>query len=156
MFPFRDVFLSLIFSSWINLNFGFTTINWKPFYEVSILPSTSPCHAFLLNHIRQIMAKISCTLYTQVDLFLQPFIVIMFSSFCFKKTNSYNLYLCNRHLVNRNSIRLQNRRIFLRILGEQRRNRGEREMRVAWDGRNALPLARNSRFVLALLSPPFA
>ena len=32
---------------------------------------------------------------------------------------------------------LQNRRDFLRILGEQRRKRGEREARVSCEGRNA-------------------
>ena len=42
---------------------------------------------------------------------------------------------------------------FSRILGEQRRKRGEREARVARE--SALPLARDSRFELASLLPLF-
>ena len=44
--------------------------------------------------------------------------------------------------------------IFLRILGEQSRKRGEREARVARKG--ALPLVRDLRFALASLLPLFA
>ena len=43
----------------------------------------------------------------------------------------------------------ENRRNFLRILGEQRRKPGEREARVACEGRS------DSRFVLVSLSPSF-
>ena len=52
--------------------------------------------------------------------------------------------------------------IFLRILGAQRRKRGERETRVACERRStnlffsAPPLARYTRFALASLSPLFA
>ena len=50
---------------------------------------------------------------------------------------------------------LQNRRNFLRILGEWRRKGGEREARVAREGKSAPLLARNSRFALASRSPRF-
>ena len=50
-------------------------------------------------------------------------------------------------------------RIILRISGEQRQKGGEREARVACEGRTAkklTPVARDSRFALVSLSPLFA
>ena len=43
---------------------------------------------------------------------------------------------------------LQNRRNFLRILGEQRRKRGERGARVPLEGKSGLSLARDVRLAL--------
>ena len=75
------------------------------------------------------------------------FILIMYSSLFHKNRNTD---------TSRNSTSLHNRRNILRILGGQRRNRGEHEASVTCEERSALPLARDSRFMLASLAPLFA
>ena len=137
----------------VNSNFPTCILPPRPFH-IGVLPwggwggaELSPSYIIACNRLcyAEVLCVSSLSFAIQVNLLhSHPFSFIIVTALVFFHFNKLLLtfffiwwvILYAIHCSSR-SRNLQNRRIFLRILGEQRRKRSERETRVAREGRSA-------------------